>query len=107
VAISQSADIDIHSLIWELAASLVPPQRSGFLDAAHAVLGEIDCNHLGPGLVYRRLRDLQRRYFDPPSDGRTVTGARHHRISKLAEGPPIGADDPRTNGRARNALRAD
>jgi hypothetical protein len=70
-------------------------------------LAEIDCNHLGLGLAYRRLRDLQRSHYDYPSDARMISGARHHRRpSKLSQAEPIGAPDPREDGRARRALRA-
>jgi hypothetical protein len=104
VAISQSADIDVDSLILELAASLVPPQRAAFEVAARAALSAVNCS--GSGAAYRLLAPLQRNFFDPPPDGRTVTGARHHRSSKLSQAEPIGASDPREDGRVRRAFRA-
>src|SRR5215813_7690603 len=103
MATSYSAEID--ALLIELAASLVPPQRAAFEAAARAALAAAGCS--GCGAAYRVLAPLQRGFWDPPPDDRQAnTGARHHRSSKLADGPPIGAEDPRTGARDRNRLRA-
>jgi len=50
---------EIDQLILQLAASIPPPEYDNFITAAYTVLTGIDCNQLGPGLAYRRLRDLQ------------------------------------------------
>jgi len=97
---------EIDQLILQLAASIPPPEYDNFITAAYAVLTEIDCNQLGPGLAYRRLRDLQKRHYDYPPDARAICGPKHYRPSRLATGPAIGADDPRAGGRERRALRA-
>ena len=95
---------DVELLISELSASLTPPQRYAFLDAAHAALVAAGCS--GIGAAYRVLAPLQRAYWDPPSDDVRREGARHNRSSKLIEREAIGADDPRTGARDRNRLRA-
>jgi len=96
---------DVELLIFELTASLAPPQRYAFLAAARAVLGAAGCS--GCGAAYRLLAPLQRAYWDPPAGDRVAnTGARHHRSSKLADGPPIGAEDPRTGARDRRRFQA-
>jgi hypothetical protein len=103
VATSQSTDIDVDSLILELAASLVPPQRAAFEVAARAALVAVNCS--GVGAAYRVLAPLQRGFWDPPPDTRAIAGP-HHRGGKLVSGPPIGSDDPRVGGRDRHRLRA-
>ena len=91
---------DVDLLLSELSASLAPSQYAAFLVAARAALANVPC--LGPGNAFRLLATLQRSYFDPPPDARHANlGARHHRASKLAAAPPIGAEDPRATGRAR------
>ena len=100
-----TSDLDVEQLISELSASLTPPQRYAFLAAARAVLGAAGCS--GCGAAYRLLAPLQRAYWDPPAGDRVAnTGARHHRSSKLADGPPIGAEDPRTGARDRRRFQA-
>ena len=87
---------DVAALVSELGASLTPSQYSAFAAAAHAALG----NCSGPGAAYRILRDLQRSYFDPPSDSRAIAGARHHTPNKLNSLPAIGVvEDPRGTAR--------
>jgi hypothetical protein len=94
---------DVDLLLSELSASLSPPQHSAFIAAARAALVDVPC--LGPGVAYRILADLQKRYFDPPPDVRHANlGPRHYRASKLAAAQPIGADDPRCGGRQRRAM---
>jgi len=97
---------DIELLISELSASLTPPQRHAFLDAARAALAAAGCS--GIGAAYRVLVPIQRLHWDPPDDQRTgqPLGVGSRRPSKLASAEPIGADDPRTGGRDRHRLRA-
>jgi hypothetical protein len=104
MATSWSAEID--ALLIELAASLTPPQRAAFEVAARAALAAAGCS--GCGAAYRVLAPLQRGYWDPPSDWATnaPVGVGSRKPSKLADGPPIGAEDPRTGARDRNRLRA-
>jgi hypothetical protein len=91
---------DVDSLVSELAASLVPPHRAAFVDAAHAALAGV--RGLGPGSAFRILAPLQRQHFDPPSDDRAAHGgARHQRSSKLADGPPLDEDSARGRAQAR------
>lgn len=97
---------EIDALLAELAASLAPPQRAAFEAAAHAALEATGCS--GSGAAYRVLAPLQRGYWDPPSDRSTNAphGIGSRRPSKLTDGPPIGAEDPRTGARDRNRFRA-
>jgi len=86
---------DVELLISELSASLIPPQHVAFETAARAALAAANCS--GIGQAYRLLRDVQRRHWDPPPDDARAYGARHHRSSKLADGPPL--DEDATTGR--------
>jgi hypothetical protein len=65
-------------------------------------LAAIPC--AGEGACYRTLRDIFHHYFHPPSDWETghILGPSSRRPSKLASGPPIGAEDPRTGARDRH-----
>jgi hypothetical protein len=79
---------DIDLLIYQLAASLPPPQYAAFIADAYRALAGIP--HLGCGLAYRVLRELQRHHFDPPPDKvASHPSSRHRRASKLASGPPL------------------
>jgi len=90
---------DVAAIVAELGASLSPSQYSAFAAAAHAALG----NCSGPGAAYRILRDLQRNFFDPPTDmGAAHEGARHYRPSKLADGPPLDEHSARGRAHARS-----
>jgi len=72
--------------------------------AAESALGTIVC--AGEGVVaYRTLREVWRGYFHPPPETNQPTGFGSRRPSRLANGPPIGADDPRTGGRDRRRLK--
>jgi len=104
MATSWSAEID--ALLVELAASLAPPQRAAFEAAARAALAAAGCS--GCGAAYRVLAPLQRGYWNPPSDWATnaPVGVGSRKPSKLADGPPIGAEDPRTGGRDRHRFKA-
>ena len=88
---------DVDTLISELSASLEPPQHAAFEAAARSALAGLDC--AGPGLAYRILVPLQRRFFDPPDDARVTAGPRHHRPNKLTALPAVGAEDPRGTAR--------
>jgi hypothetical protein len=101
-----SLPAEIDELVLQLASSLPPPHYTAFIAAAHAALAEIDCNHLGPGTAYRRLRDLQKYHYDYPPDPRAARGPNHYRPSKLVAAPALGRDDPRTGGRDRTRMRA-
>jgi hypothetical protein len=54
--------------IFRVAAPLNPAERAALLEDLARTLRQAP--HLGDGLLYRTLRDLQRRYFTPPSVGR-------------------------------------
>jgi hypothetical protein len=98
---------EIDQLILQLAASIPPPQYNAFITAAHAALTEIDCNQLGEGLAYRRLRDLQKAHYDYPSDPPSRYEPRHYRggHTKLAALPAIGAPDRAEGAQERNRFR--
>jgi hypothetical protein len=84
-------DPQFDALIFELAASLECPQRAAFEDAARAVVAALP--YLGPGVVYRALKPLQRQFFNPPADERLAYGPRRQfRGNKLSSAPPIEAD---------------
>jgi hypothetical protein len=92
---------DVEQLISELSASLAPPQRIAFEAAAHAAMEVANCS--GCGAAYRVLAPLQRTYWDPPADDRLAhSGARRHRPSKLADGPPLDDDSARGRAQARS-----
>ena len=102
-----TSDLDAEQLISRFCGSLAPADRAAFRAAAESALSAIVCN--GEGVAFRVLRDVWRAYFHPPSDQE----AGHHpfspgsrRLSKLTDGPPIGAEDPRTGGRDRRRLKA-
>jgi hypothetical protein len=50
-------------LLLALAAPIEPAQRSAFLDAVAAAIGE---QASGPGLVHQTARRVQRQFWDPP-----------------------------------------
>jgi len=103
MATSQSQISDFDPLISRLAAPLEPGDRAAFRAAAENAL--VGCS--GEGQAYRTLREVWRTFFHPPPDPRIGQPRRlGERQSKLAAGPPIGADDPRCGGRDRHRLRA-
>ena len=107
MATSGSDDLDAEQLISRFCGSLAPADRAAFRAAAESALAAIVC--AGEGVAYRTLRDVWRAYFHPPTDQETghhpfLPGSRQ--ASKLSNGPPIGADDPRTGGRDRHRLKA-
>jgi hypothetical protein len=90
---------EVDLLVIQLAASLEPSRHHAFIDAARSALAGIPC--LGPGSAYRVLAQLQKRFFDPPSDTRTVIGP-YHRTNKLTSLPAVSAvEDPRSVARRR------
>ena len=100
---SQSQISSFDPLISRLAAPLEPGDRAAFRAAAENAL--IGCE--GEGQAYRTLRDIFRVFFHAPPDPRIGQPRRlNERPSKLAAGPPIGADDPRTGGRDRRQFGA-
>jgi hypothetical protein len=100
-----TSNADVEQLIFELSASLAPPQRAAFEAAARAALVAVGCS--GCGAAYRLIGPLQRAFWDPPPDDRLAnTGARHYRESKLQALPAVGADDPRTGARDRRRFQA-
>ena len=101
-----TSDIDSEQLISRFCGALLPRDRADFRRAAEAAIEQIPC--AGEGVAYRTLREVFRQYFHPPSDWATNAplGVGSRKPSKLAAGSPIGADDPRSGGRARNSFRA-
>ena len=97
---------DVDALISRLSGPLLPPARIAFRAAALDALTRVPC--LGEGAIYRAVASLQRQFWVPPSDWATnaPVGIGSRKPSKLADGPPIGAEDPRTGARDRNRLRA-
>jgi len=51
-------------IVMAAARPLRPDQRQLFLNELASVLGHY--SGLGPGVLHRLCRDLQRRFFDPP-----------------------------------------
>ena len=52
--------------IFRAAAPLTPDQRLAFLEDLASSLRQAS-RPLGDGLVYRMVREVQRRHFDPPA----------------------------------------
>src|SRR5262249_4950219 len=98
-----TSDLDPDVLIDRLAGPLLPADRQAFREAALDALARVRC--WGEGAVYRAVAAVQREFFTPPPDERAAPSGARHRSSKLAAGPPIGDDDPRS-GRGRTRLRS-
>jgi hypothetical protein len=49
------------------ARPLAPDRRDAFMQAVADALSSL--GELGPGAVYRAIRDTQREFFDPPDFG--------------------------------------
>jgi hypothetical protein len=98
-------DADPDVLISRLAGGLAPADRDAFRRAAESALGALPC--AGPGSAYRTISVVWRGFFDPPAF--TGWDIAHElesmRRSKLTNGPPIGADDPRTGARDRRRFK--
>jgi hypothetical protein len=97
-----SYDLDPEPLISRLAGPLLPADRQAFREAALDALTRVPC--AGEGSIYRAVATLQRQFFHPPAETHHGVGSR--RPSKLTDGPPIGAEDPRTGGRNRHRFKA-
>ena len=50
--------------IFRAAQPLTPSERAAFLEDLASVLRELP--HLGDGQLYRTIREVQRRHYDPP-----------------------------------------
>jgi hypothetical protein len=100
---TSSFDDDVEALIEHLAYALQPSAKEPFRHAARSALAGIPC--CGPGVAWRVLGPLQRRYFDPPLD--RAYGPRPGQGGKLvADAEPVGRDDPRVGARDRRRFRA-
>jgi hypothetical protein len=81
-----SLSADAHAAIEQAARPLDPDRRSAFVAA---VLGALEgVSELGPGVVHRVVRSLQREFWDPPV---TCAGRATHFTgrSKLRSGPAV------------------
>ena len=65
-------------LLLALAQPIEPAQRSAFLDAVAAAIGE---QASGPGLVHVTARRIQREFWTPPES--TVAGTPVHRPARV------------------------
>jgi hypothetical protein len=99
-----SYDLDPEQLVSRFCGSLAPGDRAAFRVAAENAMRAIACN--GEGLAYRVLREVWRGYFHPPEETNQPCGVGSRRPSKLSDGPPIGAEDPRTGARDRRRFKA-
>jgi hypothetical protein len=93
---------DSEQLISRFCRALAPADRGAFQAAAESALAGCD----GEGLAFRLLRPIFQAHFHPPADTETrqPLGVGSRRPSKLAAGPPVGRDDPRTGGRDRHRM---
>ena len=98
-----SYDLDPEPWISRLAGPLLPADRQAFREAALDALTRVPC--AGEGSIYRAVATLQRHFFHPPAETNHPVGVGSRRPSKLSDGPPIGADDPRVGGRDRHRFR--
>jgi hypothetical protein len=76
------------NIVLDGAASLDRERKDTFVAA---VLSSLEgCPELGPGVIHRTVRALQRQYFDPPLGPRGPgTGHFDSRSSKLRDGAAI------------------
>ncbi len=81
---------DIEGWLWHFGHQLPSDRQFEFYRAAESALGRLQC--VGPGLIHRTLVELLPDYFIPPiaDDDRHNGPHKHRRLSKLANGPPIG-----------------
>jgi hypothetical protein len=61
-----SLDDDAVAAVMNAAQPLAPKDRSAFLHDVAAELGKHP-GELGAGLIHRVVREVQHRYFNPPS----------------------------------------
>ncbi len=71
-AIHLSDEELVHVL--QAAAPLDRDRRGEFLEAIATELAR--CADPGPGDIYRAIRTIQRRFWDPPLDRQTLGGSR-------------------------------
>jgi hypothetical protein len=55
---------DQLDMVFRAAQPLTPNERAAFLEDLASVLRESP--HLGDGQLYRTIREVQRRHYDPP-----------------------------------------
>lgn len=98
-------DTDVDSLIIRLSRPIPAADRERFAAAARTALADMPVH--GPGSNFRALRDLQRLYFSPPTDGRAhwdieqeISGP-----SKLKSLPPIERNGDLRRARYRKHAR--
>jgi hypothetical protein len=68
------SDDEELSLLLELSRPIEPAQRSAFLDAVAAAIGE---QASGPGLVHQVGRRVQRQFWTPPQISPNATAPVH------------------------------
>ena len=68
------------TLLLELSRPIEPAQRSAFLDAVAAAIGE---QASGPGLVHQTARRIQRQFWTPPAAFAQRDGSRAPRPRRL------------------------
>jgi hypothetical protein len=61
-------------LLLELSPPIEPTQRSAFLDAVAAAIGE---QARGPGLIHQVARRIQRQFWTPPEISPNATAPVH------------------------------
>jgi hypothetical protein len=54
------------SALMDAAAPLAPDVRDLFVKQVASELASRRADEVGPGLIYRTLRDVQRRFWQPP-----------------------------------------
>jgi hypothetical protein len=67
-------------LLLELSRPIEPAQRSAFLDAVAAAIGE---QASGPGIIHQIARRIQRQFWTPPEMSSQRDGARPSRPRRL------------------------
>src|SRR5215831_18069630 len=81
-------DFDCDALISRLARPLAAADREAFRSAAEDALAHVAVR--GEGANYRAIVNLQRIYFDPPTEGRARWGIEQElRPTKLKAAPAI------------------
>jgi hypothetical protein len=100
------SDDATETLVARLCGPLSPPDRASFRADAEAALAHLP--YCGPGIAYRTISQLQRRYFRPPSDRRASWDIERELSSfahsKLINRPPIEFDIDRRSLRYKPKL---
>ena len=52
-------------MVLRAATAIDPASRSGFLEELAVALSRFPAGEIGPGSVYRAIRETQRKYFTP------------------------------------------